>query len=152
MQDISLVVGQHHFNYRVAAVIRHEEKLLVCRAERDEFYYLPGGRVKDGETSAEAVRRELREECSSEAVTEGPLFLVENFFSLHGRRVHELCVYYAATLLEPRAAYPTVAGEDDLLWISEPAVRNLNLKPDFLRERLPNLPKTVEHLVLYDEG
>ncbi len=152
MQDISLAVGRHHFNYRVAAVIRHEGKLLVCRAEKDGFYYLPGGRVKEGETSAEAVRRELREECSSEAVTEGPLFVVEDFFGLHGRRVHELCIYYAATLLEPRAAYPTVAGEDDLLWISEPAVRDLNLKPGFLRERLSNLPRTVEHLVLYDEG
>ena len=60
--DISYQEGGGKFNYRVCAVMVHEGKLLAMRDERSPNYYLPGGRVKLGETAENAVLRELREE------------------------------------------------------------------------------------------
>jgi 8-oxo-dGTP diphosphatase len=50
----------------VAALIESEGKLLVCQRRRNDTFALmwefPGGKMKAGETPAEALARELREE------------------------------------------------------------------------------------------
>ncbi len=142
-------IGTHRFNYRVAAIVRRENTLLVCRSERDGFCFLPGGRVQDGESTSKALKRELREELGLESRVERAVFFTENFFNLHGRRFHELCLYYEVALPE-LAPLPLVADNDALLWLGVAAMEGANLKPDFLAARLENLPETLEHLVLYD--
>ncbi len=93
--------------------------------------------------------RELQEELELVAKVERPVFFVENFFSLHKKRFHELRLYYEVTLPELNLL-PTADGEDELLWINVAETEEVNLKPDFLRHRLGNLPQTPEHVVLYE--
>ena len=50
------------FNYRVAGIALSEGRLLLHTSDRDDFWSLPGGRCEFGETSAEALVREMREE------------------------------------------------------------------------------------------
>ncbi len=54
-----------------AALIERNGKTLICRRRPDQVHggkwEFPGGKVEDGESPAEAVRRELREELGIEA-------------------------------------------------------------------------------------
>ena len=59
--DISFVSGQDKFNYRVCAIILSGNKILAMHDERSPYYYLPGGRVRIGETAEHAVIREVEE-------------------------------------------------------------------------------------------
>ena len=59
--DISFLCENQKFNYRVCAIIVSEGKILAMRDERSPYFYLPGGRVKMGETAEEAVIREVQE-------------------------------------------------------------------------------------------
>ncbi len=145
-RDISLEIGAHHFNYRVAAIVRREDAFLVCRSRRDNFCFLPGGRVQDGEAASDAL---TREELGLEVRAKRAVFFTENFFSLHGRRFHELCLYYEVAL-PTTGSLPRVADDDELVWLNVAAIADANLKPGFLAARLENLPETLEHLVLYD--
>jgi len=43
-------------------VIIYEEKLLVTKDNKDEFYKIPGGRPENKETGTETATRELEEE------------------------------------------------------------------------------------------
>jgi 8-oxo-dGTP diphosphatase len=56
----------------VAALIEAEGKILVCQRRRggafELMWELPGGKLQGGETPAEALVRELREELGVEAV------------------------------------------------------------------------------------
>ena len=149
-QDITVKIGEHLFNYRVAAIVRRKNDYLVCRSKRDNFCYLPGGRVKDGESSLEAVVRELQEELEVVAKVERLAFSVENFFSLRGKRVHELCLYYEVVLPGSELLLRVADDDDELLWVNAAETKEVNLKPDFLRDQLENLPQTLEHVVLYD--
>ena len=74
----------------------HEGKLLAMRDERSPYYYLPGGRVKLGETAEDAVLRELREELGIAAAIRRPLWLNQGFFTedVDQLRYHELCLYF----------------------------------------------------------
>lgn len=49
--DISFKTADGVFNYRVAAIILRENKILAMHDERSPYYYLPGGRVSLYETA-----------------------------------------------------------------------------------------------------
>lgn len=53
--DLTLKTEEGYFNYRVAAVIVNNGKILAQRNIKPNEYYLPGGRVTLGETSEEAL-------------------------------------------------------------------------------------------------
>ena len=58
--DISYLTGQDKFNYRVCAVMLSNNRILTMHDERSPYFYLPGGRVRMGETAERAVVREVR--------------------------------------------------------------------------------------------
>ena len=60
--DISFKFSNEKFNYRVCAMMISDGKILAMQDERSPYYYLPGGRVKTGETAENAVIREVKEE------------------------------------------------------------------------------------------
>ena len=64
---------QGNFNYRVGAIIRRGDKLLVMREEEINHWYLPGGRVKLHEPLEDALRREVAEELALPARIVRPL-------------------------------------------------------------------------------
>ena len=63
--DISYNCENQKFNYRVCAMIIAENKILAMHDERSPYFYLPGGRVKMGETAEQAVVREDRKSLFS---------------------------------------------------------------------------------------
>lgn len=54
------------------AIIRKDKRFLVCQRKKNSRYGLkwefPGGKVEEGESLVECVKRELREELSIEVV------------------------------------------------------------------------------------
>jgi 8-oxo-dGTP diphosphatase len=67
---------------RVSALLRRDERVLLCRHEKPgrQYWLLPGGGVNGGETLVNALRRELTEELGIEAdlPLEGPIAIVES--------------------------------------------------------------------------
>lgn len=100
--DISFKTGNEKFNYRVCAVILHDGKILAMHDERSPYFYLPGGRVKLGETAEEAVLREVREELRITAKIDRPLWLNQGFFKedVDGLQYHEICIYFLMDISE----------------------------------------------------
>ena len=78
--DITFQSNQQKFNYRVCGMMIHGRKILAMQDERSPYFYLPGGRVKLGETAEEAVIRELREELGITPKIFRPLWLCQSFF------------------------------------------------------------------------
>ena len=65
------------FIHVAAAVIRRNGRILICSRPSGKppaGWEFPGGKIEPGETAAEALRRELREELALEAVILDPIF------------------------------------------------------------------------------
>ncbi len=94
---------------RVAAIIVENDQLLLVRHEKEgeTYWMLPGGGVDFGETLAEALQRELREELCIECDI-GPLLLVNDSIP-EDRHRHIVNLYFGARIVGGR---PQV-GEDE---------------------------------------
>lgn len=94
--DISFKLENQKFNYRVCAMVISGNRILAMHDERSPYFYLPGGRVKMGETAEQAVIREVREELRVTLKINRPLWLNQAFFTedVDGVRYHELCIYF----------------------------------------------------------
>ncbi len=149
--DLTFPCADGVFNVRVAAVFLHDDKLLAMRDERSPYYYLPGGRVKLGETFENAILRECREELDIDARIIRPLWLVQSFFTedVSGERYHELCCYY---LLEPDDAL--TARSDTFLhrerehrqtysWLAIDRLSEYYLYPLFIKDRIADPPQSL---------
>ena len=141
------------FQYRSAAIIRLEDHILIHRAEEDDFWALPGGRVEFMEFSDLAITREILEELGMESRVESHLWHVESFFEYNSRKYHELSNYYLVKLVNPLAIEPEVdfkgiEDTDNLIfrWVPLAKVSCYELKPVFLMNKLNDLPSNTEYL------
>lgn len=96
--NISFTSGDNKFNFRVAAFITHKNNVLVEKAF--DFYNLPGGRVHMGESSQDALLRELREEMNFTPKKFKLIQVCENFFDWMGKHQQEMLYIYHIPLDE----------------------------------------------------
>ena len=66
MEDICVMLDWYKFNYRVAAIIKKDGKILLHKSKKDNFYAIPGGRVKVGESSIKILKREFIEKIGKD--------------------------------------------------------------------------------------
>lgn len=114
----------------VGAVVVDDERLLLVRRTAEPgtgSWAVPGGHVEPGETIAEAVTRELREETGLEGVC-GPLIGWSELLPDAPGQLHLVILDFEVTLL---AAAEPVAGADAgaAKWVSLHDVAEVHLAP-----------------------
>lgn len=96
--DTSVEVKEERIRTIAICVVRRDDAILVFDAHdpyRDLTYHRPlGGALLFGESSEEAVRRELLEEIGAELVDLELLGVIENRFELGGLPAHEIVFVY----------------------------------------------------------
>jgi ADP-ribose pyrophosphatase YjhB (NUDIX family) len=152
-------LGAGRFNYRTVAVVVDGGRVLLHRAETDDFWALLGGRVELGESAAGALEREMREEIGAEARVERLLWVVENLFTTEsGQRWHEHALFFLVSLADRPDLYARdeFDGDEDnglrliFRWFPIQDLAAVRLYPTFLRERLAALPAATEYFVHRD--
>ena len=155
------------FGYRVAGVIVDEGYVLLQKADIDDFWIVPGGRVELREPAAESLKREMLEEIGVEVKIERLLWVVENFFEYGGKSCHELAFYFLVSLPPGSPLYDkrrTFMGYEEYFneytsdnrlgltfqWFPVDDLHSIHLYPSFLRAALKLLPDGVVHVVHTD--
>ena len=149
--DVSFRTGNEKFNYRVCGIILNDGKILAMHDERSPYYYLPGGRVKLGETAEKAVIREIEEELNVTAQIIRPLWLNQGFFKedVDGLRYHELCIYFLMDisdtgLLSKGDTFLVLEGKHRLQfeWLQFEELQHKYFYPIFIKKEIFHLPQT----------
>lgn len=94
------------FSYRAAGILQYRGKILLQHAANEPGYVAPGGHVAFGETTAQTLRREFREECGAEIIVGALCGVGEIYFPWGEKPCHQICLYYHVSLADP-SAFPT---------------------------------------------
>jgi 8-oxo-dGTP pyrophosphatase MutT (NUDIX family) len=129
--------------------------VLLTRADQDDYWILPGGRVELLEDTRATLRREWVEETGHEAEIKNLLWIVENFFDLAGTVYHELAFIYAIsptdpTILNSSWTHQTTDGGViiELRWFDLEDLERVSFQPAFLKPLLQDPPETPQHLIV----
>ncbi len=85
---------------RTAGICLDGERVLLYRAEFEDVWSLPGGRIEMLELAKDALRREMFEELGEEVKVGRLVWTVENFSEHQGVSYHELGLYFLVSVPE----------------------------------------------------
>ena len=126
------------------------DKILAMHDERSPYYYLPGGRVKIGETAENAVIREIQEELGITPKIIRPLWLNQAFFTedVDNLHYHELCIYFLMDIAStgiPAMGEKFIASNGNRTftfeWLAFDRLKNEYFYPLFLKKDIFCLPE-----------
>ena len=151
--DISLIDGEFKLNTRVAVVIENNGRYLLEKLDGYDYYNLPGGRVKLGETTPKALVRELKEELDLDisSLSLKLIIIAENLFYHNGFNYHEFDFVYYVSLDDSYniTKLDKIDGIDNdrqhLYWIKKENIKELKCLPPFIYDIDPS---TLKHVVI----
>ncbi|GKX29172.1 DNA mismatch repair protein MutT [Vallitalea longa] len=151
---INFKIDNGVFNFRVAGILFHDNKILVHRLIRDDFYAFPGGRVEMHETTENTIIREMKEELGISVSINRLLWVLESFFTNKDDKYHELCYYYLIecndkSILDKGDKFYITEGKNEFefRWIDVTNIEDINLYPEVLKDRIDKLPYNIERIV-----
>ena len=120
--DVTFQTDVGRFNYRVAGVLIHENRLLVMTDERSPYYYLPGGRVSMNEESTMAIKREIKEELDTVIKVDSYLDTIEYDYP----DFHLSMDCFVCSIVE---GHLVLKEHEDSKWIKKEEIDTLNWLP-----------------------
>jgi 8-oxo-dGTP pyrophosphatase MutT (NUDIX family) len=158
-KDITFEGNGAQFGFRPAGSALNQGRVLLQQSELDPFWALPGGRVEMLESAEDALRREMREELRLEVEVEGLLWELENFFVYRTVPNREMGLYFLMNVPSGSDLYNAkgvIQTQDELgtklrhRWQLLDSLRDLDIKPTFLYDVLPELPGVPNYIVHRD--
>lgn len=136
--DISFLRDGHVFRLRAAAVILHENQVLMMGNNTVPYLYSVGGAVQLGETTEEAVRREVLEETGLQLTVDRLLAVHQNFFvdkDAGGETWHEMAFYYLMKTPEAMAQSRLKASaKERTVWVPVDRFDRYDAYPKFFKD------------------
>lgn len=161
MTDILFKTEDAVFSYRVAGICVQDGKVLLQNTTEDPGFAFPGGHVAFGETNAQTLIREFKEEIGADIRVGELKWVAEVFFPWGSRPCHQICLYYMVTIENadiPRegmflGAEHLEGRSFDLQfhWVPLERVSELELYPTNAKELMGKLHEGVRHFVYREE-
>ena len=150
-KDMCVACGDGILNIRAGAIIMKDGKLLMVGNDRD-YLYSVGGRIKFGETAAEAVVREVFEETGVPMEIDRLGFVHENYFygdapSNRNKLIYEISFFFYMKVPDTFApvseSFMEGSSKEHLVWVS--LDEDIPMYPQFFKTELKNPTNMIKH-------
>ena len=157
--DIQFKINDIIFNCRAVAIIIYDNKILFQKRKQDEFWALPGGKIRVGEATKEAITRELKEELGLVNFNVSDVATVSEYFFEFGKdKYHQFIFGHKVSVLDSEwifkdETFTGIEEQENLLfkWFELNELETEPIKPDFLKEQLENLSSKEVQFITYKE-
>jgi len=157
MSDILFKTEDWVFSYRVAGICVHDGCVLLQKPTNDTAYAFPGGHVEFGETNAETLVREFREEIGAEVSVGELKWVAEIFFPWGSKPCHQICLYHMVELQDektPRSGsfvgHEHIEGRGfdlEFHWVPISDLEKIEVYPTNAPELMQKLSDGVQHFI-----
>lgn len=158
MDDILFKTDNYIFSYRVGGILIYNHKVLLQRLRGEDGYAVIGGHVALGETTAETIVREFKEEIGADIKVDRLLMVGENFFPWGNRSCHQINLYYLVSLINNKQisldgcfmAVDELGNKRmniEMCWVPLNEIPNITIYPIDVKARIMNIPNEIVHFV-----
>lgn len=145
--DFRTKIDNQVFGVRATALIVRDGQIYLAKSPEGKYYCI-GGAIAVGETTEEAVQREVREEVGCDVTVDQLAFVVENQFELDGTHYHQMEFHYLVTpVTEPQAVMVEGGRSLTCEWVAIDDLPAINLNPPFLKTALRDWDGQIKHIV-----
>ncbi|WP_213535536.1 NUDIX hydrolase [Lactococcus nasutitermitis] len=153
-EDWDFTVANEMCALRASGIVLRGDKILLDHVLDTGEYWLPGGHVKIGETTENALKREFQEEVQLELSELRLVAVTENFRHWQDFKTNFIEFIYSVKFDEGSYADLTgLTADDDNVekrWVAISELSNLTICPTELPKFLTDLSKNVQHFVSKD--
>ncbi|MFS0780582.1 NUDIX hydrolase [Bacillus sp. 1P06AnD] len=151
--DLETEIGGTILKCRSAGFIVKQDKILLHKGKKEQFWAPVGGKIQAMESSEETVAREYKEELGIEVKVERLLWMAEHFYTYDSKRYQEYCFIYLL-----KDVHGVLNGKDtdfsraddpsfEYRWFPFDESNSLPFKPRFLEGKLDQMPEAFVHLI-----
>ncbi len=128
-------IMKNSFEVIARALILKNNKILICKRKDRDYYFLPGGHVEFGETTKEAIIREIKEERDRTLKNVSFIGIVENNYEEESIKRHEINIIFEA---EEEEKEKSMSAEDHLIFefLDYNGFKEKNIKPEILKTKI----------------
>ncbi|MGT2756761.1 NUDIX hydrolase [Streptococcus ovuberis] len=145
--DFRTTIDHKTFGVRATALLVRGNQIYLAKSPAGQYYCI-GGAITVGETTEEAVRREVREEVGCEISVDQLAFVVETTFCQPDVNVHTIEFHYLVTpVTEPSPSLRENGTPRECEWMDIDKLDKIDLRPAFLKTALKDLDGQVKHVV-----
>ena len=145
-------------DFRSTGILLKDGKILIQRGVNDTEFALPGGHVAWGETSAETLVREYKEELGADISVNKLVWVEEVFWKWGEIEAHTICHYHLVSLNNPTQipnegifkSLETDASRLLFQWVDVNELHNYKIYPVFLKDKIMDIPDRIEHFITRD--
>ncbi len=127
------------FCLKVRAIIHDGDNLFVVKIKGQKFCFLPGGTHEIGETLANTLVREMKEEIGLSAEVKQYLGVIENSWSEDNSHIYEINHVFEVAIpkLNAKVNPPSLENHIEFFWLRQ---------EDFEKQKL--LPVIIQPLIV----
>ena len=108
-----------------------------------------------GETSAETIVREYKEETGADIIAGRLIWVDESLWTWGNRDAHTVCFYHLLSIKNANTmpldgkfkSLKTNDSELFLKWAALSELKDIDVLPDFIKEKAANIADGIEHFV-----
>jgi ADP-ribose pyrophosphatase YjhB (NUDIX family) len=154
--DIKIKDTNCNFHYCVRGILKQDNKFLIMKVNDAEYYHLSGGHVEIGETSEQAVIREMKEELGFDTKIDKLVCINEQFYEKKDSKNHSIIFYYVVIPTNPIVIEDKILIENDkgkavkneLKWVTVDELKDIDLKPPHIKDLIvQNKLNSLTHIV-----
>ena len=158
--DITFKICNVIVNCRAVAIILNEGNILFQKRETDPVWALPGGKIRAGEKSEDAIKRELREELElNNFNVERCNSISEYYFTFDNTLIHQYIFSYVVSvdnnewILAEKSEFDGKEKKENLVfkWFDIESLIDAPIKPDFLKEQIDSIKNNDIMFTSYTE-
>ena len=146
------------FRLRVSGIILKNNKILVHETQKFKGYCLPGGHVEVGESTKQAILREMKEELNIDVKIIDLFCINENIYDTEGITNQEINYYYKLENLDflPDQTFSVkeidkgVEKEHKFVWIDINDLCDKNFKPNHMSKIIMKNFDSKNNIILSD--
>jgi ADP-ribose pyrophosphatase YjhB (NUDIX family) len=138
---------------RAAGIFTSDGLVLLQRKVNDGFWAVPGGEIAAGESSEQALLREIKRELDWEPSRFNLICILEHQFGSAEKSCQQYGFYYLVPAIELGELYPHPPGaefracEPDLIfcWLPQSGLNEVAIRPAVLTDLLREPPAVLTH-------